>query len=961
MNESSESEQQQCHWISNTHWDREWRFSAQRTRYKLVQMIDILLDTFEKHPDFKHFHMDSQTLPIQDYLEIRPEKEDRIRELVTDGRLAIGPWFCLPDEYCVGGESLVRNLLLGHRIARRFGAVSKTGYSPFGWGQISQMPQLYKGFGIDMMSFYRGTHTLAAKNSEYWWDGPDGTRILVSRLAPRPRYNVWYILQRSAYWNFKNVDGRHVSWTRIGGPFRLMDEGNEALDSQYVHPQYEYHAENIPARARQTIDEQTGHWTTPHRFWSAGHDTSFPDPREIQMIADCQKALGGEASVFHSTVTAWQDGVKERAAKINLPVVEGEMHHPASPGSSSELIGWIISSRTYIKQENFRTERELVNYAEPLSVISAMLGTDYPQSFLDTAYNWLLQNHGHDSIAGCSRDVIHEDMMYRYRQAREIGSCLVEQGMMEICRSIDCSDWNPCEMAVVVYNPASFVRSETMPVMIDIPSEWDADGFKIVDEAGTAVPMQMDRVQSPISPLFFNNSDVVNVVPSSRCRVWVTFPDVPAMGYRTFKVVPTKVVSKITTGCQPQSMLTGAQSMANDFVEVSINANGSLDILHKETGKLHSGLGYFRNSSETGDPWIHVPVETDEIFTTLNERARISLICDGGVTCTFRIAFDWALPESSTLDDKARSSHTKAYPIVTEVTLRQGQPWVEVETTVDNTVENHYLQVCFPSDIASDTVMAQGQFDVVERSMLKPDYSLYYEEPQTEQPMNSFIDISDGKTGLALLNEGLKAYTPNDDARRTLNISLLRCFPMKICAMDDRTDYTRTDNGGQCPGKHTFRYGIMPHAGSWKDASLWKQADRFTLPFVPAQLGPTSHGSAPRQKSFLDIDGEHVHLSGIKRSENNDAWIVRLFNSDDRESTAAVTLNGGRIGQSSKLSPTERVSSEFTLPNVDQPCWSMVQQVSLEEVPEVDLSPAENGSVQVVLGPKQIVTLAFKG
>jgi alpha-mannosidase len=153
----------------------------------------------------------------------------------------------------------------------------------------------------------------------------------------------------------------------------------------------------------------------------------------------------------------------------------------------------------------------------------------------------------------------------------------------------------------------------------------------------------------------------------------------------------------------------------------------------------------------------------------------------------------------------------------------------------------------------------------------------------------------------------------------------------------------------------------MPHAGSWKDASLWKQADRFTLPFVPAQLGPTSHGSAPRQKSFLDIDGEHVHLSGIKRSENNDAWIVRLFNSDDRESTAAVTLNGGRIGQSSKLSPTERVSSEFTLPNVDQPCWSMVQQVSLEEVPEVDLSPAENGSVQVVLGPKQIVTLAFKG
>jgi len=77
---------------------------------------------------------------IQDYIEIRPEKEEAIKRLVSERRLLIGPWFCLPDEFCVGGESLIRNLLLGHKIARRFGHVSKTGYSPFSWGQISQMP-----------------------------------------------------------------------------------------------------------------------------------------------------------------------------------------------------------------------------------------------------------------------------------------------------------------------------------------------------------------------------------------------------------------------------------------------------------------------------------------------------------------------------------------------------------------------------------------------------------------------------------------------------------------------------------------------------------------------------------------------------------------------------------------------------------------------------------------------------
>ena len=183
----------QCHFVSNTHWDREWRYSMQRTRHMLVYMIDMLLDIFKKEPDFKSFHLDSQSIPLEDYLEIRPEREEEIRSLVKEGRLCVGPWYVLPDEFCVGGESLIRNLLLGHRIASRFGKVTKTGYSPFSWGQISQMPQLYSGFGIPFTAFYRGINTLVSPNSEFRWEGPDGTTILASRLAKRPRYNVWYV------------------------------------------------------------------------------------------------------------------------------------------------------------------------------------------------------------------------------------------------------------------------------------------------------------------------------------------------------------------------------------------------------------------------------------------------------------------------------------------------------------------------------------------------------------------------------------------------------------------------------------------------------------------------------------------------------------------------------------------------------------------------------------------------
>ncbi|GAH03936.1 unnamed protein product, partial [marine sediment metagenome] len=185
-NKDFKKEKIQCHFISNTRWDREWRYSAQRTKYMLGYMLDMLFDIFEKQSLFKYFHLDSQTMPIQDYLEIYPEKEGLVRKYVGDDKLIIGPWFCLPDEFCVGGESLIRNLLLGHKIAKRFGNVSKTGYSPFGWGQISQMPQIYQGFGIDSASFYRGVNTNIAPRSEFIWEGPDGTQIIGSRLGARP-------------------------------------------------------------------------------------------------------------------------------------------------------------------------------------------------------------------------------------------------------------------------------------------------------------------------------------------------------------------------------------------------------------------------------------------------------------------------------------------------------------------------------------------------------------------------------------------------------------------------------------------------------------------------------------------------------------------------------------------------------------------------------------------------------
>ncbi|MCE5187184.1 MAG: hypothetical protein LLF76_13770 [Planctomycetaceae bacterium] len=948
------SKRAQCHFISNTHWDREWRFSMQRTRHMLVYMMDMLLDIFEKEPHFKSFHLDSQTIPLQDYLEIRPERKPLLEKYVREKKLFVGPWFCLPDEFCVGGESLVRNLLLGHKIAREFGHVSKTGYSPFSWGQISQMPQIYNNFGIQFAAFYRGVNTIVAPRSEYLWEGADGTTLIASRLAVRPRYNIWYVVQRPAYWNQQDVNNRVMLWKNGHGPFKFADEAHYGLDMQYVHPRFDYFKDNLPQRARQAYDEQDGDWTTVHRFWSCGHDSSCPDIREVRMIADCGAALKDEADVFHSSFEEFQKGVCQNAS-TDLPRAKGEMRHYYTAGSTSVLFGWVISARMDLKKDNFITERALTAYAEPLAVFSGLLGAGYPQGFIDNAYNWLLQNHGHDSIGGCSRDIIGMDMLHRTRQSREISSCVTERAMMNLVGSIDLSKCKPNDMTLVVYNPSAFKRTEIMPAVIDIPQEWECDAFEVQDEHHNRVGMQLCGTSSKSTPIVQSPNDTPNTMQMKRHHVRLKLEEISSMGYRTFMIKPLKKFC----ARKPKSLLTGPDMMENEFLAVKINSNGTLRVTDKQTGKVFDNMGYFRDSSEIGNPWEHHTVASESRYTSLNENAEVVLVQEGPLETEFRVTLCMMLPQGRTKDDRARSEQLVPFKIVNHVRLRWGQPWVEISTAIDNIIEDHYLQVAFPTNILSDKVMVQGQFDTIERSVIPPDPSLFDEKPQTEQPMNSFVDISDAAHGLALLNEGLKAYEAADDPARTISLTLLRCFPLRICVTQDMLDYSQVDKGSQCLGRHVFRYAVMPHAGDWEQAKVWQAADRFNLDFLAAQVGPTHHGTEPLTKSFLEIKPDVLLISCVKRSESGKGWVVRFYNPFNRTIQGAVRLNKGFAEPAKVLSPVERVGLEFSLPTEKTGKWETVRQVTMEELPEYDLVMDPEGWVQFELTKKKIMTIEF--
>ena len=134
--------------VPHTHWDREWYLPFEQFRIYLVQTVDEVLDVLE-HDERMRFTLDGQTVLLEDYLEVRPENEARLDALVRAGRIEIGPSYQLPDEYLVGQESLVRNLLVGRRACKRYGARSEAGYAPDTFGHVAQLPQLFRGFGLD--------------------------------------------------------------------------------------------------------------------------------------------------------------------------------------------------------------------------------------------------------------------------------------------------------------------------------------------------------------------------------------------------------------------------------------------------------------------------------------------------------------------------------------------------------------------------------------------------------------------------------------------------------------------------------------------------------------------------------------------------------------------------------------------------------------------------------------------
>lgn len=847
--------------VSNTHWDREFRRSFEKTRHNLLVMMDTTLDILENDPAFHSYTMDGHSIMIDDYLEMRPERTEQVKKFVREGRLIIGPYYTLPEEFTISHESLVRNLMFGRETIEKYGGkVGTVAYTPSSWGQTGQYPQILKDFGLDKMMFYRGISHHEAP-AEYIWKAPDGTEVLASRFALYCRYNWYYQVHRAV--SRGRVWSKDYEWGEFDEvPFRQADGfvgGGVSYDLK--SPVAEYDKSALKQSILDMLEEEKGHFTTPVFLGMNGHDISVAFPLESQVIKDAKEMFDGEIDIEHTDLEGFWEAAAKYLDPSQMTVLSGERRSYLKEGKWTFLFPGTISARTYLKQADFKAYTSLAYYAEPLSTVTKVLLDDYSTTYLHRGWQYLISNHTHDANGGCAPDEVCKDMEYRFRKANDIGEIVTDDAMAAIAKNLSPEGQEKDAVQLIVYNSLPFKRDAVIDLDLEMPARFGA-GVEIEDT-------KLQAITSEKSSVFIDSIwEVPTILESVNHRVYAQIKDIPAMGYKTLKISGSSNTLRHVDG------IAFHNTLENEKLKVSVNGNGTIDVLYKKTGKLYQGLNYFTSQGEVGNAWKHVAPDFDKKYTSIGENATVAVVENGPLVGSIAVNMEFAVPKDC---EKVQNSELVKLPVSIQYTLRADEDSVMVRVKLDNRAKDHWLRVNFPTEIKTDVSIADSHFDIVKRPIEIPDSTGWVEQAFGTHPLRTFATVTDSENGLAVMPKGLFEYEVFEDG--TMALTLIRACRIKLAVSEEKMTEL-DDEGVQCPGERSFEYALNFHEGDYE--ALPNQAAGIFAP-VKCAVSGRGKGTLPRTQSVLSVDNAKLHVTAVKNAEDNSGIIVRLYNPTETE------------------------------------------------------------------------------
>jgi alpha-mannosidase len=868
------------HLVPHTHWDREWYLPFQAFRMRLVGLLDDLLDAMEAD-DRLRFTLDGQLATVDDYLEVRPDAEPRIAALVRAGRLAVGPWLILMDEFLVSGETIVRNLELGMVRAAELGRVMEVGYLPDMFGHIAQMPQILRRAGIGDAVVWRGVPGSIDRHA-FTWRSPDGSAVRCEYL--------W-----GGYGNARDV---------FDDPDRIA-----AKLGTYVADVAELFGE----------DEILAMY---------GEDHSIP----LQGYADLVDGFNREQDRFRVRVATLGDYL---GATRERPVPDRSWTGELRSGARANILMGVVSNHLDVRAAAALAERLLYRTAEPLA---ALHGATWPERYLELAARRIVENSAHDSICACSLDPVVAQVLVRFAEASQIATGLVSTTLGSWAAGLERGAW-------AVFNPSPTARADLVEVelpaegpaadraLVDaagrpVASQETGRGQRVFDEreldaqdVGTyltrrihgrelyarqingwtlggpdrrELTIHLDRVPDPpILDVDALVAEIARAAAADAGRRWrlrvveaarrtvLARVQAPALGLAGVGLASDATSPAVAGPAEVDPVVATERTLENGLLAVAIANDGTLTVTGR--GVRASGIGRLVDGGDVGDTYNYAPPPND-IPVDRPAAVEIRPVEAGPLRAVTEIMRRFAWPLGLSADLATRRAETVDVEVVTRVELRAGEPFLRVALAYENRAIDHRLRFHLPLPRPAERSYAEGQFAVVERGLTAE--GGHGEYPLPTQPADAFVAAG----GLAVLPAHIVEYELVEEGRE-LAITVLRATGLisrdAHPYRDEPAGPVLATPGAQLLGPRALAFAILPYPDEAPGPGVVAAAEAYRHPFLVAPgTGPA--GSLPDDRPGLAIEGDGVVLSSLRRrGEMLEARLVA-----ERPSSVRVAIRG---------------------------------------------------------------------
>ncbi|MBQ9789077.1 MAG: hypothetical protein IJW31_05730 [Lentisphaeria bacterium] len=906
------------YYFNATHWDREWYQGFQEYRKYLVDMAENLFDNFENAPEYNKFTFDGQTICLEDIEEIRPDLKEKLVKYISENKLNIGPWYVMPDEFLVSGEAIIRNWLIGEKVAKNYGGKCwPVCYICDIFGHTSQMPQLIKKFEFDGGVFWRG---IDSKIKPFcFWQSPDKSEVKMVRLSPCDGYADFTL--------------RVVNWTND----KLDEENFKTLFKEWVEKNKDFYGENF------ILSDALEH-TMPLGDMSI----------LFKWISD----LYQEAEIIH---TDYREVFADEY-NTELQKIHNEQIVPCDNGRHVDWqISATLSSRYDIKRGNDLLQNKLEKVIDPSLAWMSLNGNTKFNYLADYAWKSLIKNHPHDSICGCSKDSVHRAMLSRFEDIDQVNFVTSEEilsndrehvsgksirdvyphqsGHPEVVRAEGADDGRytvricntlPHKIKKISELELAFLSLKPYPEKMAEPFGYEfINCFRIYDEAGNEIPYQIRDIKRNQLKRFYRTDvrryDVYNIVLETELK---------PSSWTSFRVEPS-VDSKVRFF---DSLFVNPESISNGKIRVDVKSDGTFDITDLRNNKVYPKQNNYFLDREIGDGWNHVrPVGNKRVIASSSAQVRVT--CNMPNYAEFEITRFYQVPAeliyssniNETFSGVEESAEIRTLKIISRVGIDSFSSNVHVKTQIDNNILDCRLQLRVPTMIEGD-YFANQMFYFINRPEGRTWGKLsetFKESEVVEKNFNGIIGKGDKNGGIAFVADaGLhEAGTSAEDGEyHSMIVTLFRAFR--------RTVHTNGEVEGQLLKKMEFNYVLNcfdrePNFAELHREQLNLQTEFLTYKVTTAELIDFADSSVVKLS-------DNMAFSALKPTKDNEksSCIFRFFNPSDKEENAEIEFafdaevsktllnekvieNFGKVGKklSIKVAPWEIVTLKLTVCN----------------------------------------------